>query len=231
MVFVCEISHSSFDARYTWDTPIQEFWTAFNDKVQQLMAKIYRIPLKWSTTWYDQTRENTAIQWLKKKEFTHFDLVRETKSPDPAWKQMKQDTRVDFNIYTYGCPGSCHWPQPKTILHLRKMIEKNGSRLSMHSMQRMTQTYQIRYHLHMMPCSTLASWMEERPTIKATGPYEVLARLLKETADQQISLQSIIVVEWQTPNVIPIFKKVNQAFFWKLQTSVYDISLLQSYET
>ena len=58
-----------------------------------------RIPLKWSITWYDQTRENTAIQWLKKKEFTNFDLVRETKSPDPPWKQMKQDNRVDFNIY------------------------------------------------------------------------------------------------------------------------------------
>ena len=91
------ISHSSFDARYTWDTPIQEFWTAFNDKVQQLMTN--RIPLKRSTTWYDQTRENTAIQWLKKKAFTNFDLVRETKSPDPPWKQMKQDTRVDCNIY------------------------------------------------------------------------------------------------------------------------------------
>ena len=91
------ISHSSFDARYTWDTPIQEFWTAFNDKVQQLMTN--RIPLKWSTTWYDQTRENTAIQWLKKKVFTNFDLVRETKSPDPPWKHMKQDTRVNFNIY------------------------------------------------------------------------------------------------------------------------------------
>ena len=75
-------------------------------------------------------------------------------------KQMKQDTRVDFNIYTYGCPGFCHWPQPKTILHLRKIIEKNGSRLPMHSMQRMTQTYQIGYHLHMLP---LASWMESRP--------------------------------------------------------------------
>ena len=116
------ISHSSFDARYTWDIPIQEFWTAFNDKVKQLITN--RIPLKWSTTWYDQSRENTAIQWLKKKAFTNFDLVRETKSPDPAWKQMKQGTRVDFNIYTYGCPGSCHWPQPKTILHLRKMIKK-----------------------------------------------------------------------------------------------------------
>ena len=96
MVRVCvNISHSSFDACYTWDTPIQEFWTACNDKVQQLMTN--RIPLKWSTTWYDQTRENTAIQWLKKKAFTN--LVRETKSPDPPWKQMKQDTRVDFNIY------------------------------------------------------------------------------------------------------------------------------------
>ena len=91
------ISHSSFDARYTWDTPIQKFWTAFNDKVQQLMTN--RIPLKWSTTWYDQTRDNTAIQWLKKKAFTNFDLVRETKSPDPPWKPMKQDTRVNFNIY------------------------------------------------------------------------------------------------------------------------------------
>ena len=109
------ISHSSFYARYT-------------DKVQQFMTN--RIPLKWSTTWYDQTRENTAIQWLKNKAFTNFDLVRsrETKSPDPAWKQMKQDSRVDFNIYTYGCPGSCHWPQPKIILHLRQMIEQNDSR-------------------------------------------------------------------------------------------------------
>ena len=131
-------------------------------KVQQFMTN--HIPLKWTTTWYDQTRENTAIQWLKKKAFTNFDLVRETKSPDPAWKQMKQDSRVDFNIYTYGCPGSCHWTQPKRILHLRQMIEQNDSRLPMHSMQRMTQTYQIRYHLHMMPCSTLASWMESRPT-------------------------------------------------------------------
>ena len=193
-------------------TPIQEFWTTFNDKVQQFMTN--RIPLKWSTTWYDQTRENTAIQWLKKKAFTNFDLVRETKSPDPAWKQMKQDSRVDFNIYTYGCPGSCHWPQPKRILHLRQMIEQNDSRLPMHSMQRMTQTYQIRYHLHMMPCSALASWRLDLFPIsiyiyihktdkwvlngvkahKATGPDEVLARL-----------------EWRTANVIPIFKKVNHA--------------------
>ena len=162
MVFVCE--HITFIIwcplylRYTDPGVLDRIqW-----KVQQLMTN--RIPLKWSTTWYDQTRENTAIQWLKKKAFTHFDLVRETQSTDPAWKQMKQDTRVDFNMYTYGCPGSCHWPQPKTILHLRKMIEQNGSRLPMHSMQRMTQTYQIGYHLHMMPFSTLASWMEARPT-------------------------------------------------------------------
>ena len=100
MVFVCEhITFIIWYARYTWDTLIQEFWTAFNDKIQQLMTN--RIPLKWSTTWYDQTRENTAIQWLKKKAFTNFDQVRETKSPDPAWKQIKQETRVDFNIYTY----------------------------------------------------------------------------------------------------------------------------------
>ena len=65
----------------------------------------------------------TQLSNLKKKAFTNLDLVRETKSTDPAWKQMKQDTRVDFIMYAYGCPGSCHWPQPKTILHQRKMIE------------------------------------------------------------------------------------------------------------
>ena len=32
--------------------------------------------------WY--ARENTSIQWLKKKTFTNFDLVIETKSPDPS---------------------------------------------------------------------------------------------------------------------------------------------------
>ena len=77
-----DISHSSFDARYAWDTQIQEFWTAFNDKVQQLMTNV--ILLKWSITWSDQTREITAIQWPKKKALTNFDLVRQTKSPDPV---------------------------------------------------------------------------------------------------------------------------------------------------
>ena len=74
MVFVCEHITFIIYARYTWDTLIQEFWNAFNDKVQQFMTN--RIPLKWSTTWYDQTRENTAIQLPKKKAFTNFDLVR-----------------------------------------------------------------------------------------------------------------------------------------------------------
>ena len=42
----------------------------------------------------------------------------------------------------------------------------------------------------------------------ATGPDEVLARLLKEAADQ-FAIHSL--VEWRTANVIPIFKKVNHA--------------------
>ena len=54
----------------------------------------------------------------------------------------------------------------------------------MHSMQIMTQTYQIGYHLHMMPCSTLPGILNGVNAHKATGTDEVLARLLKEAADQ-----------------------------------------------
>ena len=54
----------------------------------------------------------------------------------------------------------------------------------MHSMQITTQTYQIGYHLHMMPCSTLPGILNGVNDHKATGPDEVLARLLKEAADQ-----------------------------------------------
>ena len=94
-------SHSSFDARYTWDTPIQEFWTAFNDEVQQVMTN--HIPLKWSTTRYNQTWENTANKRLKKKVLTNFDLVRDKNKNHliRLEKQMKQDTREDFNSYLW----------------------------------------------------------------------------------------------------------------------------------
>ena len=74
MLSVCEhftYFATSCDARYTRDTPIPEIWTTFNDKVQQVMTNL--IPLKRSTTRYDQTWENTAIKWLaqrKKKAFT-----------------------------------------------------------------------------------------------------------------------------------------------------------------
>ena len=52
----------------------------------------------------------------------------------------------------------------------------------MHSIQRMTQTYQIRYHLHdaMLDIGILNGVKAH----KATGPDEVLSRLLKEAADQ-----------------------------------------------
>ena len=87
----------------------------------------------------------------------------------------------------------------------------------MHSMQIITQTYQIGYHLHMMPCSTLPGILNGVNDHKATGPDEVLARLLKEAADQFAPIfwvfyrQSIVLVEWRTANVIQIFKKVNHA--------------------
>ena len=87
----------------------------------------------------------------------------------------------------------------------------------MHSMRIITQTYQIGYHLHMMPCSTLPGILNGVDDHKATGPDEVLARLLKEAADQFAPIfwvfyrQSIVLVEWRTANVIQIFKKVNHA--------------------
>ena len=125
---------------------------------------------------------------------------------------MKQDTRVDFNIYVL---------DPATDLNPKQFYTyvkcKNGSRLPMYSMQIMTQTYQIGYHLHIMPCSTLPGILNGVNTHNATGPDEVLARLLKEAADQFSPIfwvfyrQSIVLVEWRTANVIPIFKKVNHA--------------------
>ena len=85
----------------------------------------------------------------------------------------------------------------------------------MHSMQIITQTYQIWYHLHMMPCSTLLDILNEVNDHKATGPDEVLARLLKEAADQFVPIFWVFyrqsIVEWRTANVIQIFKKVNHA--------------------
>ena len=92
---------------------------------------------------------------------------------------MKQDTRVDFNIYVLDPSTDLNPKQLYTYLNDRK----NGSRLPMHSMQIITQTYQIGYHLHMMPCSILPGILNGVNDHKATGPDEVLARLLKEAAD------------------------------------------------
>ena len=78
----------------------------------------------------------------------------------------------------------------------------------MHSMQRMTQTYQYDPMLDIGILNGVKAH-------KATGPDEVLVRLLKEAADQLAPIfwvfyrQSIVLVEWRTANVIPIFKKVN----------------------
>ena len=81
MVYACEhITYfaRSFDVHYTWDTPIQEFWISFNDRVQQVI--INRILLKWSTTRYNQTWENTAIKRLaqrtKRRRSQNIDLVK-----------------------------------------------------------------------------------------------------------------------------------------------------------
>ena len=61
------------------------------------------------------------------------------------------------------------------------MIEQNGSRLPMHSMQIITQTYQIGFHLHMMPCSTLPGILNGVNDNKATGPDEVTAPIRRST--------------------------------------------------
>ena len=99
MVLLCEhITHfaTSFDTSF--DTPIHEFWTSFNDRVQQEM--INRIPLKWSTTWHNKTWENTDIKRLaqRKKVFTKYWSGERDKHKNHLIrleKQLKQETRVD----------------------------------------------------------------------------------------------------------------------------------------
>ena len=76
---------TSFDVHYTWGTLIQEFWTSFNDKVQQVT--INRMLLKWSTTRYNQTWENTIkrLAQHKKRRSQNIDLVK-TKT---TWSGLK----------------------------------------------------------------------------------------------------------------------------------------------
>ena len=80
---------TSVDVRYTWDTPIQEFWIAFNDEVQQVNDQPHSIEM------VHHPNGLSNVKGRSKK----YDLVRQIqKSHDPAWtkKQMKQETRVDL---------------------------------------------------------------------------------------------------------------------------------------
>ena len=56
------------------------------------------IPLKWSTTGYNQTWENTAIKRFKKKAFTKYGSGERDKSINHLIR-LKKQMKQDFNSY------------------------------------------------------------------------------------------------------------------------------------
>ena len=99
-----------------------------------------RISLKWSTTWYYQTWENTDIKRLaqrKKKAFTKYWSDERDKHKNHLIrleKQMKQETRVYFigNLMDILDPATDF--NAKRFYIYVKCQEKDGSRLPMYSM-------------------------------------------------------------------------------------------------
>ena len=69
------------------------------------------MPLKWSTTWYNQTWENTYIKWLSERKKAFTKSGERDKNKNHLLRLEKTDEAGNQSRFYWqpdGYPGSCH---------------------------------------------------------------------------------------------------------------------------